>query len=131
MPEYLDDPVAIFDHEQHVALVVLTSTFDHADSPVVCCVRPNVSDGIRVVNAITTAFGKDNAPTWLDEQIATDKLLYIGEKTNPRLPLPGLIYNQAGAHESEGLGRIILRPADLIKYRRDSSATLLGIGSIP
>jgi len=130
LPEYLDDPVAIFDHDQHVALVVLTGICDGLGNPVVCCVRPNVKDGIRVVNAITTAFGKSNATAWLAEQIQNEKLLYVGEKTNPRLPLPGHIYNEAGAHESEGSARIILRPADLIKYRKDSSAALLGIDPI-
>lgn len=122
IPELLDDPVAIYAQPES-ALIVLSDECDAKDNPIVVCVRPNVIDGVRRVNLITTAFGKDNAKDW-SVRLA-DALCYRGQKNSPQLPLPGLIYYQTGAHKTEGSKQIVLGPDDLSNYRKGVSAKAL------
>jgi hypothetical protein len=114
LPEAIDDPVLVL-QEQDATVVVLSDTSDRDGNPVVVYVRAGCFDGVRVVNSIRTAFGKNRADEWLRRRI--DALVYMGEKTNPRLTLPTPICNPAGALETEGLRQNILRPVDLRNYR--------------
>lgn len=113
LPEYIDDPVLVVKDEDDTVIVLSETT--SADKPVIICVRAHCADGFRVVNSIRTAFGKDRPEEWLERRMGD--ILYVGEKTNPRLTLPTPICNPAGALETEGPSRTILRPADLCKYR--------------
>lgn len=124
LPELLDEPAAIFRQPDGSSVIVLSTECDGKGKPIVICVRPDVADGLRRVNLITTAFGKDNAEEWAAKQLGS--LIYVGEKSNPRLPLPGLIYHQTGARETEGSRRILLGPDDLRKFRAGVAATALG-----
>jgi len=125
IPELLDDPVAIYIQPGEVSWTVLSSEWDSKGNPIVICVRPYCRDGVRRINAITTAFGKDYAHEWVLKQAKA--LRYRGQKANPRLPLPGPIYNQAGALKTEGSDVILLGPEDLRKYRESSRAKTLSI----
>ena len=120
IPELLDEAAAIYKLPDASSVIVLSTEWDASGNPIVVCVRPRLRYGVRHVNAITTAFGKDNATAWAMRNSAA--LQYVGEKTNPRLPLPGLIYHQTGARETEGSGRIVLGPRDLRNYRARMAA---------
>jgi len=122
IPELLDEAAAIYQLPGAMSLIVLSAEWDTKDNPIVVCVRPDVPYGVRRVNAITTAFGKDNAAAWAARN--RDSLIYVGEKTNPRLPLPGLIYHQTGARETEGSSRRLLGPDDLRKFKQAVVAAL-------
>lgn len=115
LPEYLDDPVAIFP-TQNDGLLILSSIVDERNKPVVITVRPNLRDGIRHINAITSAFGKDFAGTWLEHQWPS--AVYVGEKTNPRLPLPLPTCSPGGALETEGSKQMVRGAEDLRNYRQ-------------
>jgi hypothetical protein len=114
IPERIDDPVLVL-QELDATVVVLSDTWDSEGNPVVVYVRAACVDGVRIVNSVRTAFGKNRAEEWLRTKL--EALVYIGEKTNPRLPLPTPICNPAGALVTEGSERTILRPADLRNYR--------------
>lgn len=122
LPELLDEAAAVFLQDDGTSVIVLSAECDSDDKPIVICVRPDVRDGVRFVNLITTAFGKDNAGSWAARHMHA--LRYAGEKTNPRLPLPSLIYHQTGARETEGSRRKILGPDDLRKFRAAASGAL-------
>jgi len=115
IPECLDEAAAIYQREDGASTIVLSTECDAAGKPIVICVRPSVRSGVRFVNMIMTAFGKDNADSWAAQQVSN--LLYIGEKANPRLTLPTPIYHPAGALETEGSKRIIRGPDDLRKFK--------------
>ncbi|MUV13898.1 hypothetical protein [Noviluteimonas gilva] len=122
LPELLDEAAAVFLQEDGSSVIVLSTECDSDDKPIVICVRPDVRDGVRFVNLIATAFGKDNAESWAARHMHA--LRYAGEKTNPRLPLPGLIYHQTGARETEGSRRKILGPEDLRKFKAAARVAL-------
>lgn len=127
LPELLDDPVAIYTHPDGVSWIALSSEWDSKGNPILVGLRPDVRDGLRQVNVITTAFGKDYSQEWAEKQAKA--LRYVGEKINPRLTLPGLIYNQTGALETEGSEPKILGPEDLRKFRQEAAAKALTGGS--
>ncbi|MES2670668.1 MAG: hypothetical protein V4673_09665 [Pseudomonadota bacterium] len=118
LPELLDEAAAIFRYKD--GLRVLTKAMDAAKNPIFVCVRDNRIDGSRKVNMITTAFGKADATSWAASEL--DNLLYVGPKSNPQLPLPGLIYHQTGAPLVEGTGRILLCDSDLGKFKAEQRA---------
>jgi hypothetical protein len=120
LPELIDDPVAIFAQPDGAGWAVLTAEQDQAGNPVLVCVRPGCRDGVRQVNAITTAFGKDRARDWVSRKAPW--LRYRGVKENPRLPLPSLAYYQAGALNAEGREMKVLGSADLRKFREGNRA---------
>lgn len=120
LPEFVDDPVAIYTQPDGLSWAVLSSEWDARGNPILICVRPRCRDGVRQVNAITTAFGKDRPDDWALRQ--RHALRYRGAKENPRLTLPGLIYYQTGALETEGCGESVRGPGDLRKFREDSRA---------
>jgi hypothetical protein len=122
LPEYIDDPVLVMKEHDETVLVLSETTADN--KPVVICIRANCVDGVRVVNSIRSAYGKDRPEEWLGRHMA--EILYIGEKTNPRLTLPTPICHPAGALKTEGLRRTILGPADLRKYRAEIRSAKLG-----
>lgn len=121
IPEHIDEAVAVYQHTQNASMIVLTCCCDGTRNPIVICVRPDMPYGLRRINLITTGFGKDNAQEWVAKQ--TDSLLYVGEKTNPRLTLPSPIYHQTGALETEGLVKIVRGPHDLRKFKLSCSFT--------
>lgn len=115
LPEYIDDPVLVVKDADETMIVLSETT--SGGKPVVICIRASCADGLRVVNSIRTAFGKDRPEVWLETHMAD--IVYVGEKTNPRLTLPTPICNPAGALETEGLNKTILRAADLRKFRSE------------
>lgn len=129
LPEWLDDPVAIFRSADNDGVVAVTKAVDSAGKPIVIAARPNVTDGLIQVNLVPTAFGKDRAEEWVERNLSEDRLLYAGESVNPRLPLPGLAQYQTGAHiggsrdetvrpeEGARQGRV-LTAADLRQFRQ-------------
>lgn len=120
LPELIDDPVAIFAQKGGTGWAILTSEQDAANNPILVCVRHGCLDGVRRINAITTAFGKDRARDWALR--VAPSLRYRGTRENPRLPLPGLAYYQTGALRTEGCARTVLGEADLRKFRDETRA---------
>lgn len=124
LPEYIDDPVLVIAEEDETVMVLSEKT-DRDCKPIVICVRSSCRDGVRTVNSIRTAFGKDRAAEWL-RRMPAESILYRGEKTNPRLTLPTPICNPAGALETEGLVRKVLYPDDLRKFREQIRSVKTG-----
>lgn len=125
IPMLIDEASAIFS-EKNDTLAIITREIDTGQRPILIYVRTNVEDRHRRVNAITTAFGKDYAMQWLEGRLKAGTLRYVGEKQNPRLSLPGLIYNRTGAGRAEGSIETILSYDDLRKYREEIRSETLG-----
>lgn len=116
LPEEIDDPVAVFrDPKRPDNLIVQTALVDAEGLPVQVAIRPNGNDGHERANIVLSAFGRANAEDW----VRRAELLYLGEKTNPRLPQSLLNQRQAEG-EAEGSGAKVLRPDDMRNFRAAS-----------
>lgn len=116
LPELLDEAVAVFENQQDGGVLALTSMVDGAGNLVLIAVRPDVaSDEIRV-NLVPTAFGKDGAEKWVRTQVEAGRLLFRGERKNPRVPVEALSDRQVRP-EREGSPRNVLSEADLRNFR--------------
>lgn len=118
LPEEIDNPVAIFDDPKSQSKIVVTTMVDAAGKPIMAAVRANGRERYVEVNLLLTAFGRDRATEWLARE--TGRLLYRGEKKNPRLSLSGLDQRQTDEGKAEGPGRTVLGPDDLRNFRQQA-----------
>ena len=90
IPELLESPVAIYDSiSRNDSIVVLTSSIDNENKPIVCIIKPNgeAKYNLEVMdsNFLLSTYGHDNIQSQLDRATEQDKVLYIEKNKSQEL----------------------------------------------
>lgn len=101
--------------------VVLTALRDADGKPVIVSLAPNQRENMPVqeirVNVLTSAYGKDNAQRWINDQVAAGRLNYLNKEI-PALSGPSRLQLPAGVPKASGASaRNVRSQEDLRKYR--------------
>ena len=99
MPGQLADPVMVLKSATRPddSMVVVTELFDKSNRPVITSVALGVVHGKRVVNAISSAYGRNGAKAFFEKQRETESVLYENKEKSlvwaqaAGLQLPGAV----------------------------------------
>lgn len=117
-PELIDEAAAVFFDPANGSYVVLTTTTDSDEKPLLIAVKPDRRAGFAAVNVVATAYGKDNSEAWAIREAEAGNVLFTDpEKQNPALSLTTPRWKQAVEGSNRATDRTILGPADLRNFR--------------
>lgn len=105
MPEFLADPVMVFDSfSRNDSIIVVSSELDLDNNPIVISVHPDGKGKYELQtvdsNFITSMYGKDNFENFLNRMIADDKVLFANEKKSQEL------FRVLGLQSSKGVNNL-------------------------
>ena len=126
VPDWLDNPVAVFERGDGNLTVIAPETKD--GKPIIIAVNPETTSGGRGakrLHVVLTAYDKDSGKIPISRMLRDGELRYIDTKKSPafntgsRLQLPGSGADLRGLPNSR-----IYTGADLFKYRRQNGDAL-------
>lgn len=126
IPEWLDNPAAVFDSDTVPGRLVFIAPETVNGSPVRMVVEPNARDGDAVVHLLVNAYdatGRTPFARWVDDGLLRyfSKAKSLGLRGTSGLQLP-----RVTTHLNQGSKSKIYTDADLVKYRKSE---LPGVGS--
>ena len=126
IPELLESPVAIYDSiSRNDSIVVLTSSIDNENKPIVCIIKPNgeAKYNLEVMdsNFLLSTYGHDNIQSQLDRATEQDKVLYIEKNKSQEL------FRVLGLQLSKGVNNldsntIIHQSHNIVKGKQEISS---------
>jgi hypothetical protein len=125
VPEWLENPVAVFERDDGNLTVVAPET--KGGNPILIAINPGASRpgyaGGKKLHVLLTAYDRDRGRFPAERMIRDGQLRYIDTRKSPAFNDSSRLRLPSNVVELRGLGKKVYTGADLFKYRSASSAT--------
>lgn len=131
IPEWLENPAAVFDSETVPGSLVFIAPELLNGVPIVITIVPNEKQGKLDVHIVSNAYDKDSGKVPVARWVSDGYLRYIDKEKSRELIATSRLQLPRVLQQARGQGRKILVDADLVKYRANAAMRETVAGGLP
>ncbi|MDP2346704.1 MAG: PLxRFG domain-containing protein [Gammaproteobacteria bacterium] len=118
VPEWLENPVAVFDSDTVIGRLVLIAPETVNGAPVMMIIEPDIKHGGLDVHLLVNAFDKDGGKPPISRWVEQGLLRYIDEKQSPAFNRTSGLRLPRVNDQKRGRSKKVYTERDLVKYRK-------------
>lgn len=118
IPEWLENPVAVFDSDMVEGRLVFIAPDTMSGKPIVMIVAPKADAGGVDVHLLVNAYDKTGGRMPVQRWVNGGLLRYLDEKQSPAFAVSSGLQLPSKAPQKQGTGNRVLTNADLVKLRQ-------------